>query len=66
MQEENEKLMEEKAHEIEAPKKEKEDLRVKSATEITKLKKEQDRRVVEKAHLFYSRLKMEAVVVDSY
>ena len=57
--------MEETVQEIEALKKAQEERRVKSVTEITKLKKEQDRLVVEKAHLFYSKVKLEATVVDS-
>ena len=44
--------MEEIVQEIEALKKAQEERRVKSVTEITKLKKEKDRLVVEKAHLF--------------
>ena len=57
--------MEEIVQEIEALKKEQEERRVKSVTEITKLKKEKDRLVVEKAHLFASRVQLKVSVTNA-
>ena len=58
--------MEEKAHIINVLKQAQEELKEKSAEEITKLKKEQDLLVVEKAHLFDSQVKLKEEVADSY
>ena len=47
-------------------KKSQEEFRVKSTKEITELKKEQYRLVIEKAHLWDSRVKLEEEVTESY
>ena len=46
-------------------KKEQEDLMAKSAKEIKELKKEQDRLVAEKVHLWGSRVILEEALVDA-
>ena len=58
-------MIEEKAQEIEELKKVQEELKTKTAEEITDLKKETDHIIVEKAHLSNSQVQVEVVVVDS-
>ena len=65
MQQENVKLMEEKAQEIKALMQSQEELKAMSAEDITELKKEQDHLVVEKAHLFDKWVKLEETVADA-
>ena len=60
-----EKLTEEKVQEIKELKKAQAELKTKNVETITELKKEIDHLILEKAHLFDSRLQVEVVVVDA-
>ena len=57
--------MEEKERDIEDLKKEKDELETKNAEAITKMKKETDLLIMEKAHIFYSQIQVEEAVANS-